>query len=371
MGNLTVGFVSFGVLSRFTTTYRALGLAKGLFRHGYSPILFIPGFKENRELYSDSYYEFLKTSFCQPKFETLSKYQKLCEVSPDIVHCIALSKRNFIPSLLYHIEKKRPLIVDLDEDFASVHKLPRKLYSFAVQNWFIRAADRIIVVSKALYEMFVRKINADRVVYLPYATDVELFNHRKKGWQKLKEKWGPRVVLTYMGHFNPWHDGDMVLKVAKCVVSERRDVLFLMIGSGAMESIYRDYVSKNDLEDFVKFTGYIPDTDLPKYLCASDVLLFPIRDNWPNRARCPGKTYIYLASERPIVTNPVGEVKETLDGYAYFFDHFSLSDFASKILLAIEKVSKVTPQEARERISQNSWEARANIYVKKVIQNMV
>lgn len=368
---IKIGFVSTGTLRTFGTTYRVLGLSKYLSRQGYEPFLIVPNWRENLEIYSKSDFNFLKKAYCSPRLEVLSKYQTVLNVSPDVLHCLAISKRNLIPSLFYQASKKRPLLVDLDEDFRSVFRFPKNLYALLAESWAVKRADKVIVASKALYGKLIQKIETRKVVYLPRGVDLETFNRNKRDWQRLRDKWGSRVVLTYLGSFQPWYDADMVLKVAKLVVRKRNDVLFLMIGIGPMEGVFKSYVRDKNLGHFVKFTGYIPEEDVPKYLCASDVLLFPIRDNWLNQARCPGKIYLYLASGRPIVSNPVGEVKEALDGCAWFFDYTSLSDFAEKILLAIENGNRASSEMLREAITQNSWESRCQVYVKYIIEELL
>jgi glycosyltransferase involved in cell wall biosynthesis len=57
-------------------------------------------------------------------------------------------------------------------------------------------------------------------------------------------------------------------------------------------------------------TGQLSRADLNLALCASDVHILPMMDTLANRARFPGKLGDYLASGRPVLTNPVGDGAE-------------------------------------------------------------
>jgi glycosyltransferase involved in cell wall biosynthesis len=53
--------------------------------------------------------------------------------------------------------------------------------------------------------------------------------------------------------------------------------------------------------------GLLSRSDLNAALCASDLHILPLKDTLANRARFPGKLGDYLASGRPLITNPVGD----------------------------------------------------------------
>lgn len=54
-------------------------------------------------------------------------------------------------------------------------------------------------------------------------------------------------------------------------------------------------------------TGQLSRSGLNSALCASDLHILPLKDTLANRARFPGKLGDYLASGRPVITNPVGD----------------------------------------------------------------
>ena len=54
--------------------------------------------------------------------------------------------------------------------------------------------------------------------------------------------------------------------------------------------------------------GFVPKDKYLLYLASADLCLMPISNNLANRARFPGRIGDYMASGRPIISNPVGEV---------------------------------------------------------------
>jgi glycosyltransferase involved in cell wall biosynthesis len=59
-------------------------------------------------------------------------------------------------------------------------------------------------------------------------------------------------------------------------------------------------------------TGTLPYGDVNRALCASDLLVLPLRNNVSNRGRWPSKMNDYLCVSRPIVATAMGEVEHLL-----------------------------------------------------------
>lgn len=68
-------------------------------------------------------------------------------------------------------------------------------------------------------------------------------------------------------------------------------------------------INKNSLTDNVLITGFIPYDLFPLYMSASDIFLLPYPDTLYNWGRWPSKISDYLAIGRPIITNPVGDIR--------------------------------------------------------------
>jgi len=110
----------------------------------------------------------------------------------------------------------------------------------------------------------------------------------------------------------------------------------------------------------VHMSGHVEPAQVPAYLLASDVLLFPIEDTVANRARCPNKTFQYIGANRPIVTNRVGEVAKHLGEAAFYYDFDSLDDFAAVVARALESSGSY---DESGLLKKHTWSRRAEVYI--------
>jgi len=111
------------------------------------------------------------------------------------------------------------------------------------------------------------------------------------------------------------------------------------------------------------------------YLAAADVLLMPYSNKLCNVGRGPIKLGDYLASGRPIVTNPVGDLKTMFEAARIgLLSKDTPEDFAEKVGDLIDDPSLADELGANaRRVAEEkySWELlseQLEEYYKKVIQ---
>jgi glycosyltransferase involved in cell wall biosynthesis len=350
--------------------YRVLGLASGARKLGLDVHVILPGLPENRQWFPDGHYEGVPIHFtgCGTLAEIRDKFRILHSLRPRFVHCIDVVLRCFPVSVAYRATHRCQLIVDFDEHFSRITMLGRlkRLYFLVAENFAKVYADRLVVASRFLQKWFGRP-GRQPVLYLPNGVDLEYFDRQKCGWEEFKKKWGGRKVITYFGALSSHYDADIVFEAAVSMLEERKDLVFLFVGDGAMGSAFRERTEREGLTERIQLCGFVPDDQVPKYLCASDVFVFPIRDNWWNRARCPGKVYHFTAAMVPIVTNAVGEVREALGDCAWYFKDGDAEDLIRTLdqcLAAKDNRSCLT----REFAEMHSWQKRAGDYI-QFLQN--
>jgi len=361
---MKVVFVSTG-LPTMGTNYRVLGLAGTARKLGLDVHIILPGFPENRKWFPDDHYEGVPIHFtrCGVLAEIQDKYRILRSLRPQFVHCIDVVTRCFPVCVAYRAAHKCELIVDIDEHLSRIMLFgPFQRFYFRVnENIAKYAADRLVVASRFLERWFGRP-ERQSILYLPNGVDLEVFDRQKAGWEEMKKQWMGRKVLTYFGALSSHYDADIVFEAAAKLLARRKDLVFLFVGDGEMRSVFSERAAREGLTDSIQFCGFVPDEQVPKYLCASDVFVFPIRDNWWNRARCPGKVYYFTAAMAPIVTNPVGEVYEALKDCAWYFKDGDAED----LIRALEECLATTNNRLcmdRALAEKNSWQARARTYI--------
>ncbi len=347
------------------TNYRVLGLASSARRLGLDVHIILPGLPENRRWFPENHYEGVPIHFtrCGTLAEIYDKFRILHSLLPQFVHCTDVVLKCFPVSAAYRATHRCELIVDIDEHLSRIHLFgPFKcLYFRVAENLAKYYADRLVVASRFLEKWFGRP-GRQPILYLPNGVDLEFFDRQKCGWEELKKQWEGRKVVTYFGALSSHYDADLVFEAATRLLVQRKDLVFLFVGDGAMRSVFLERAERQGLTDGFQFCGFVPDEQVPKYLCASDVFVFPIRDNWWNRARCPGKVYHFTAAMAPIVTNPVGEVREALGDCAWYFkdgDTADLSRVLEQCLATRENRGCLT----REFAESHSWEKRAKDYI--------
>src|SRR5579863_2814930 len=362
---MRIAFVTTGTLKNWGTNYRILGLASCLVQQRVDAHILLPGHSENRLQFPGSHYKGAPIHFAETGAwsEMRSKYQILRELRPDVVHCMDVIKRSFPSSLAYCTRYSVPLIVDIDEHLSKVFRFPKNLYALLGERVALRRADSIIVASRFLEKVFLkRRSGGGSLLYLPNGADLDYFLQHADGSQKVRQRWAGRKIVTYFGSLLPRYDADIVLEAAIRMLEKRRDLIFVFIGTGPLLESYRRRTAELRLEKWFDWRGFVPDEEVPGYLSASDALVFPIRDNWTNRARCPGKLYHFAAAMVPVVTNPVGEIKEALGDRAWYFREGDTDDFI-RVLERCLKAGRDSLCADAALAARHSWQARDRVYL--------
>jgi glycosyltransferase involved in cell wall biosynthesis len=64
--------------------------------------------------------------------------------------------------------------------------------------------------------------------------------------------------------------------------------------------------------DALVTAGWVEPTELPDYLAAGDLAIYPFADTLVNRAKCPAKLTELLSAGLPVVADRVGQIPEYL-----------------------------------------------------------
>lgn len=121
-------------------------------------------------------------------------------------------------------------------------------------------------------------------------------------------------VITYMGSFF-YFSGLPEVVESFAVQSERNpDLKLLLIGGGEQELELKALVSKLHLEDRVIFTGYVPYSELPRYLALADVAINPLKVSKVSSIAFPHKVLQYLATGLTVVSTRLDGLVSAIDG---------------------------------------------------------
>lgn len=143
-------------------------------------------------------------------------------------------------------------------------------------------ADCFLSISGAISEEFIEcRIPPHKIKLIPNGIDIARFSPLKDGQKlQLREEYNlsDGIIFCYTGKLNRMKGLELLLSVWNEIVQECPNAYLLLVGSGGFqvlscESELRAFVADNNLQPFVRFTGYTENAE--QYLQCSDVFVLP------------------------------------------------------------------------------------------------
>jgi len=205
--------------------------------------------------------------------------------------------------------KDIPFILTLQEGDSLEHIRHRVGLLYPLFKRIFTKANRIQAISSFLAE-WARYMGAESSVYvIPNGVDVEKFEIRNSKFEieeKRKElgfNTGDKIVITTSRLVKKNGVGDLIQSLKYLPES----VKLLIVGSGLLLKNLQLTTSNLQLEGRVKFIGFVPHSELPAYLHASDVFCRP------SLSEGLGISFLEaMASGLPVVATPVGGIPDFL-----------------------------------------------------------
>jgi glycosyltransferase involved in cell wall biosynthesis len=152
---------------------------------------------------------------------------------------------------------------------------------------------------------------------------------------------------------------------------------FLWVGGiGKDVEAWQKKAVRQNLEN-ITYTGFVPNTELPRYQAAADILLMPYGSTIAGSSGgnsadicSPMKMFEYMASGRAIITSGLPVIREVLDETNAVFcppDDLSAWREALAELIANSKLRHDLGQRARQDSLQYTWVERAQKTLKGFI----
>jgi glycosyltransferase involved in cell wall biosynthesis len=131
---------------------------------------------------------------------------------------------------------------------------------------------------------------------------------------------------------------DYLLGAVQCIVTQwkRTDIHFGLVGGGTDLEGMRAYAKTLGVEDFVTFTGRVPDQDLIEMLNTADVCVNPDVANEMNDKSTMNKIMEYMALGKPIVQFDLTEGRFSAQKASLYAEKNNVEDLARKIVQLID-----------------------------------
>jgi glycosyltransferase involved in cell wall biosynthesis len=200
------------------------------------------------------------------------------------------------------------------------------------------SADVVIATNESYHEVAVLrgKKPPEHVHVVRSAPDLSRF--RKVAANSIYRR-GRRYLVGYLGVMAEFDGVDHLIKVVHELVLNRgrTDIHFCLIGSGPMVEGLKRLASDLKVQDYVEFTGRIPDTELIERLSSCDVCVDPDPMNPLNNKSTMNKILEYMALERPIVQYDLVEGKRSAGDASLYAEPDNIQDFATQIEILLSK----------------------------------
>lgn len=146
-------------------------------------------------------------------------------------------------------------------------------------------------------------------------------------------KQGRRYLVGYVGVMGQQEGIDYLLRAVRHITRElrREDIHFCLVGGGTELESLRRYAAELGVEDYVTFTGRVPDADMLAVLNTAEVCVNPDVVNEMNDKSTMNKIMEYMALSKPIVQFDVTEGRVSAGEASLYAQPNDAIDLARKL----------------------------------------
>lgn len=288
--------------------------------------------------FSSNKHSFLTNLSTRSKEQTIIRAANRLKVNPDLIYVHFLW--NAIATIPLKKTISKPLFVAMGE--SSVDRYVEMLKSGKLRNDLISEIDGFICVSQKLYD-FVNLdlgVSKNKIILVPNGVDLTKFFPGNK--IELRKHLGVdnnTLVISFIGAF-----------------IERKGIADLLKATRAMKDVGLICIGRGELsrDENIIFSGTLEHNEIPRYLSASDIFVFPTRAEGSSNALLEA-----AASGLPIITSNIPEVvKQIGTGNAKFVEIGNLEQLQREIEF-------FKSFEARQEYSQKSLLVAESYSLKK------
>ncbi|HSH35938.1 glycosyltransferase family 4 protein [Schnuerera sp.] len=258
----------------------------------------------------------------------------------DIVHCHG-ARANFIAMLLKSRIKK-PMITTIHSDYKLDFKdnfYKRMVYT-PINSIALKRFDYYIAISDTFKEMLIgRGFKKEKIFTVYNGIDLESeidYVSKEDFLNRYNINGKNKIIVGIIARIDLVKDHETFIKAAHKVLEKRKDIIFLIAGTGNDEKRIKALVKEMGIEDYVYFLGFV--NDQYSFFNAIDInVLTSISESFP---------YVILEGARlkkmTISTNVGGINKLIQDGHNGWLIHVGDSNaLAEKLKYLLENKEKI------------------------------
>jgi glycosyltransferase involved in cell wall biosynthesis len=214
-----------------------------------------------------------------------------------------------------------------------------------LEKFLYNRATHILVNSPAYKEYMINKhVPENKITYIPYGTDIEMFNPQIDGSSIRKElNLEDKFVILYAGALGQSNDIDTILRAAKRL-NENEKIRFVLFGDGKERERLLNEANKMNLSNVI-FAGVRPKKEMPQVIASADVCLAILQDVPMFRTTYPNKVFDYMAAGRATVLVIDGITRDLIESsYGGVFVQPNDDDALANTILDLSNNAEIVKQ---------------------------
>ena len=222
-----------------------------------------------------------------------------------------------------------------------------------LERMTFRTADLSIATNESYKRIAIGRggMAPDKVFVVRSGPSLERMRLVEKN-EELKK--GRKYLVGYVGVMGRQEGIDLLLHAVRILVREfrRKDVHFGLVGGGTSLGEMRDLAVALGVDDYVSFTGRVPDEEMLAMLSTADVCVNPDVANEMNDISTMNKIMEYMALGKPIVQFDLAEGRYSAQEASLYAQRNDARDLARKILQLLddEALRKAMGEFGRRRV---------------------
>jgi len=242
---------------------------------------------------------------------------------PDLVHLFKPKGYGGLAAML-HLSLQRlglrlpPLFLDTDDwegaggmnDLHSYSSAEKRLFAFQ-EKWLSRTAVGVTVASRELEKLTTELgVPKSRIMYLPNCVEPTTGGDGKGIRERLGISPETQVLLLYTRFFE-YTQERLHLLIAE-IHRLAPELRLMVVGKGRNreEDLLLKAADQMGFREALTVIGWIESEEIPDYLAAADMAIYPLDDTLLNRAKCPAKLTELLMAGLPVVADKTGQAAE-------------------------------------------------------------
>lgn len=267
---------------------------------------------------------------------------------------------------------KLPLIIKIHDVYNSASNALMYLLLHAldsVHRIIFRRAEAILAFSNPIKFHMIQTYNLDKdkVVVFPNSVDIQQFRPGIT-YDSLRRdlQIGNRKVIMFVGGIHELVGLSVLIQALPKIVSKNSNVMALFVGDGPQKPHLKKLSQELNVEERVKFVDPIDHSEIPKYVCMSDITLGPLVATIDSFGVVPRKVLEYMACAKPVIVRRGGVSADLIiDGYNGFVFDSEATELAyviSKVIENPELAEKVGLNARKHVETFHDWEKTIGIF---------